>query len=260
MKQTEDPHILVLGSGTSQSLADRACPALLLRTGRDLTLLDMGPGTLGRLAKAGVPHSDLNRILITHFHPDHTAGLIHFLFATRHPPALSVRKPFRLVGPEGTGRLLSGLEQAYGRWIRLPSHVMEVEEWPLNSEEEKAFGPLRVSAARVRHTDRSLAYRVSTPGRKAIVYSGDTGYCDELIALANGCDLLILECSLPEDLAVEGHLTPRLAGKLAAAAGAAKLLLVHFYPEVLAVDIAAEVRESYQGELVLGRDLLTVRP
>ena len=259
MTHTNDAHLLVLGSGTSQPLADRGSPALLLRTGGDLTLLDMGPGTLGRLARAGIPHSNLDRILLTHFHPDHTAGLLHFLFATRHPPVLSTRKPFRLVGPEGTGRFLSGLEQAYGRWIRIPPRVMEIEEWPLNSGEGKALGPLTVSAASVRHTDSSLAYRLATPDGKVLVYSGDTGYCDELIALANGCDLLILECSLPEDSAVEGHLTPRLAGRLAAAAGAAKLLLVHFYPEVLAVDISSEVREVYRGELVIGRDFLTVR-
>ena len=254
----EKSSILILGSGTAQVSADRSCPAILLRTGQDLTLLDMGPGTLKQMARAGIPHTDLDRILITHFHPDHTAGLIHLLFATRHPPLLAARRPFLLAGPEGLKEFLSGLEQAYGRWVRLPSHIMDVLEWPSDSEEERPVGPLSISAARVRHTDRSLAYRIVTPDRKVVVYSGDTGVCDELIALANGCDLLILECSFPENRAVETHLTPRRAGFVAAAAEAAKLLLVHFYPEVMAVDVATEVRGAFGGELVLGRDLLAV--
>ena len=51
---------------------------------------------------------------------------------------------------------------------------------------------------------------------KSIVYSGDTDYCPELIELADNCDLLILECSFPDDMKVEGHLTPSEAGKIAA--------------------------------------------
>jgi len=58
---------------------------------------------------------------------------------------------------------------------------------------------------------------------------------------------------------IEVHLTPSLAGKIATQAGVRRLLLGHFYPEVLKTDITAECRKTYDGELILGRDLLHVR-
>gem|GEM_PF-7019234 len=64
---------------------------------------------------------------------------------------------------------------------------------------------------------------------------------------------------MPEDLAADGHLTPRLAGEPAAASGADRLLLLHFYPEVMAAHPRAEVRAACLGELVIGRDFPVVR-
>jgi ribonuclease BN (tRNA processing enzyme) len=91
---------------------------------------------------------------------------------------------------------------------------------------------------------------------KSFVYSGDTGPCSEIVDLARGTDLLILECSFPDGDDLEGHLTPSQAGQIARSAGVNKLLLVHFYPEVLATDVAKQCRRTYAGELILGRDLL----
>ena len=72
-----------------------------------------------------------------------------------------------------------------------------------------------------------------------MVYSGDTDYSEDLIRLAQGADLLICECSLPEEMKVEGHLVPSLAGRIASEAGCRKLLLVHLYPECEGRDIRA---------------------
>jgi ribonuclease BN (tRNA processing enzyme) len=57
---------------------------------------------------------------------------------------------------------------------------------------------------------------------------------------------------------VEGHLTPSLAGRIAAEAGAKKLLLTHFYPECESADIEAQCRKTYDGPLILARDLMVV--
>jgi ribonuclease BN (tRNA processing enzyme) len=71
---------------------------------------------------------------------------------------------------------------------------------------------------------------------------------------AAGCDLLLAECSLPDGMAIGGHLTPRQAGAIAARARTRRLVLTHFYPPVESVDIAAEVAELYAGPLVLATD------
>ncbi len=111
----------------------------------------------------------------------------------------------------------------------------------------------------VKHTPQSLAYRVELPWGKSFVYSGDTGFCSQIVDLAQGTDLLILDCSFPDGDEVEGHLTPFQAGRIASLAGVNKLLLIHFYPEVLATDMAKQCRTAYAGELILARDLLHLR-
>jgi ribonuclease BN (tRNA processing enzyme) len=135
---------------------------------------------------------------------------------------------------------------------------MDVQELDTLNPDRRQLQSLAMISAPVRHTAQSLAYRVQDPQGKSLVYSGDTAFCDEIVHLARGCDLLILECSFPDDEDAEGHLTPSLAGRVASLAGVKKLLLIHFYPEVLKTDIAAACRESYAGELILGRDLLHI--
>jgi len=55
-----------------------------------------------------------------------------------------------------------------------------------------------------------------------------------------------------------GHLTPSSAGRMAALAGAKRLVLTHFYPECLGTDIADQCRKTYDGKLILARDLLAI--
>ena len=88
------------------------------------------------------------------------------------------------------------------------------------------------------------------------MYTGDTGFTPELADFARGCDVLITEASFPEGQDVEGHLTPFQAGRIAALARVRKLVLIHFYPEVLRTDIVSQCRKSFDGEIVLGSDLL----
>jgi len=252
------PFVTLVGSGTGVPAPDRGSPCLMVHYRNELTLLDLGPGAVRRLSGMGVPHSLVKNILITHFHPDHTADLIHFLFATRYPPVLEKRSPFRIIGPEGLLGLMNSFEQAYGRWIRLPGDILSIEEMPLDASRVLGLEHFTVSSARTAHTGRSLAYRLDFPAGSSLVYSGDTGPCEALITLAKGCDLLVLECSFPDGEEMEGHLTPGQAGEIASAAGAKKLVLVHFYPEVLPADISGLCRRRFQGELIIGRDRLTV--
>jgi ribonuclease BN (tRNA processing enzyme) len=218
----------------------------------------MGPGTLRRLARLGIPFDRISLVCFTHFHPDHTADLIHFLFATRHPPVLERRKPFRLIGPRGLLDFLERIRSAYSHWLDLPPELLVIEELDTGAGEERSYEHFRLSTRPAEHTPRSLAYCIENPRGRRFVYSGDTGFCDGVIRLSRNADLLVLECSFPEGQEVEGHLTPSLAGRIARQAGAKKLVLLHFYPEVLATDIADECRKEFGGEIILGRDNLHV--
>ncbi len=251
-------HLIILGSGTSIPMTDRASPSLALIVNNRPILFDMGPGTVRQLIKAGLDFEKINQIFITHFHPDHTADLIHFLFATRNPSILKHRHPFVINGPEGLNELVRNLQSAYENWLTLPSEIMDIEEFAIGKITQRDYDDFRIISCPTNHTSHSIAYRVETSG-KTFVYSGDTGYCDDIVTLAEKADTLVLECALPDGNEMEGHLTPSLAGKIATLANVKQLLLTHFYPECLATDIESQCRKTFQGELVLGRDLLKIR-
>ena len=251
-------NLILVGSGTGIPLNDRASPSLLLLMDGHTILIDMGPGTLRRLASLGLNHNRITQIFITHFHPDHTADLIHFLFATKNPEVLKKRAPFRITGPLGLGDFLRAIQRAYKTWLNIPPEIMEIEELDTLKPEERAYGSFNLFSRPVSHNPESLAYRIENPSGEGLVYSGDTGFCDEIIDLARNIGLLILECSFPEEKAMDGHLTPSLAGHIAASANARKLVLLHFYPDVLKTDIVRACRKTFHGELILGRDSLQI--
>jgi len=250
--------LIILGSGTSIPLSDRASPSLALIVDDIPVIFDMGPGALRQMTKAGLDFKKIEQIFITHFHPDHTADLIHFLFATKSPSILKRRSPFVITGPKGLKEHINRLQEAYGHWLTLPSEIIEIEELDIEKTVERDYGSFITITCPTNHTPHSLAYRIETKTGKSIVYSGDTGCCEEIVDLAGGVDLLILECSFPDGQEAEGHLTPSQAGRIATLANVHKLLLTHFYPECLATDIENQCRKTFHRELILGSDLLQI--
>jgi ribonuclease Z len=102
---------------------------------------------------------------------------------------------------------------------------------------------------------------VERPGQ-AMAFVMDTGLCQAALELARGADLLVCEATFAEaesELATKyRHLTAAQAGRLAAAAGARRLVITHFsqrYPDAerLLEEAAAEF-----PDVVGAHDLLTV--
>jgi ribonuclease BN (tRNA processing enzyme) len=87
-----------------------------------------------------------------------------------------------------------------------------------------------------------------------MVYSGDTDYSESIVSLASGCDLLIIECSYPNEIEVSGHLIPKKAAEMARQSGCKKLALTHIYPACADYDLVAECKETYNGDVVLAED------
>ncbi len=250
--------LIILGSGTAIPMDDRASPSLVLLDGSRSILFDMGPGSLRQFSHIGLNFLNISHIFITHFHPDHCADLVHFLFATHNPLILKKRTPFHVIGPQGLKDFLKGLRKTYGKWIHIPPDIMILEERSRAMKGAATYGDLTVLSQPVEHTPQSLAYRVERPNGDSFVYSGDTGFCKGIVDLAQGADLLILEASFPNGQEAEGHLTPFLAGRVAALSKTRRLVLLHFYPDILATDITTQCRKSFSGELILGRDLLSL--
>lgn len=248
--------LVFLGTGTGIPLSYRGSPSLVLLHRSRLILFDLGPGSLRQLSRAGLDYRNIDHIFLTHFHPDHSADLVHFLFATRNPTTLKSRSAFGMTGPRGFQNFLRRLHKAYEKWLELPPELMAVEERNTEKWEKGILGDLRIISQPVDHTPQSVAYRVEGPENRSFVYSGDTGYCEGIVDLAKDVDILILECSFPDHLEADGHLTPSSAGRIATRSRARRLVLLHFYPEILMTDIATQCRKTYNGELTLAGDFL----
>lgn len=91
-----------------------------------------------------------------------------------------------------------------------------------------------------------------------MAYSGDAKDCTELVELGQGADVLILECSYPDQLAHSDHLCPAHAGQIATRAGAQHLVLTHLYPVCNAGEIEAQARQVFAGRLTVAHDGLVL--
>lgn len=260
IKGDRELEVVILGSGTGVPLWDRASPSLAVLVDGRPVLFDIGPGTLRQMIRAGFPFEALEHVFLTHFHPDHTADLIGLFFATRNPAIMARKAPFTLHGPLGLESFVRRLQNAYSPWLDLPQPILALDELGPAPLPERHLDRHRILAHPSLHSPNSLAYRIESPDGKVCVYSGDTDFSQPLVSFAAGADLLILESAFPDSRKTPGHLTPSLAGRLAHEARAKRLLLIHFYPECLASDVAAQCRKTFEGELTLASDLLRVRP
>src|ERR671928_1287699 len=67
--------LVVLGTASQAPTRSRNHNGYLLRWDGDGFLFDPGEGTQRQMLLAGVPSSAVTRILVTHFHGDHSLGL-----------------------------------------------------------------------------------------------------------------------------------------------------------------------------------------
>lgn len=250
--------LTILGSGTCVPSLQRSACSALMQVNNSRLLFDLGPGTMRRLLETDTCILDIGFIFFSHFHPDHTGELVSFLFASKYPGANRRKKPLTVVAAKGFSDFLNGLKQGYGEWIELAPEVLSVIELDNTGPDTRRFKNFVLKSIPVMHRKESIAFRIENADGKSIVYSGDTDYSENLIDLAAGADILICESALPDHLKVEGHLTPSLAGKIAAAAGVKKLVLTHFYPECETADIEGQCRKTYAGPLILARDLMQI--
>jgi ribonuclease BN (tRNA processing enzyme) len=244
--------VTLLGTGTVALNGQRCCAGYLYEAGDLKLLLDCGSGVTHRLAELGLAWQAISHVALTHFHIDHHGDLPTLIFAWKYGQLPARSQPLTIVGPAGTRALVERLAAAYGDWLLTPGFPVDVREIA-PGERLPLPADVVLSAQKVPHTTESVAYCIERGGRR-IVYTGDTGPDDALADWARDCDLLVCECSLPESMAIEEHLTPQQCAQLAARAEPRHVVLTHFYPPVERVDIRAAMAAHYNGPVTLGRD------
>jgi ribonuclease BN (tRNA processing enzyme) len=250
--------VTILGSGTCVPSLKRSSCSVLIETGNSKLLLDAGPGTMRRLMEAGVSIFELSHLFFSHFHPDHTSELVPLLFATKYPDETQRKDRLTVLADRAFKLFFIKLTDVYGEWIVLPPDKFQIIPLDPRDSRGRSFDDFTVTCQTVAHREESLAYRITDAAGKSIVYSGDTDISENLVVLANGADLLICESALPDELKSPGHLTPSLAGDIAARANVKHLVLTHFYPECETVDLVSQCQKTYDGPITLAEDLMTI--
>lgn len=252
--------------GGPQPSPDRNEPANLLLVGNEAHLVDVGDGAATSMVRAGVRHSDLRSIWISHIHFDHIGGLFGVLglrLQTRN------ENPLTIYGPPGTQEIVDGLLAAMQPSARSGFGVPgEVSINPADSiivQELEHGDVVNLGSDTVRVVNnthysfeagsqeeayyRSLSFRFDLADR-SIVYTGDTGPSDAVVELAQGADMLVTEVidldrtmrriranaeGMPSPVVEQmrqhlsaHHVTTDDIGKMAQAANVGQVVVTHF--------------------------------
>jgi len=247
--------LIVIGSGTGIPSLRRGAPGLIILSDSARLLIDSGSGTLGRMLEVGVTFRDPDLLLYTHIHPDHVSDLVPIIFASKYADQPR-EKELLVIGGPGFQPYFEKLKNLYGSWIEPQSYRLTIREI---SQEVLTYRDIRILSRPMAHLAESVGYRIEFKDGKSIAISGDTDYCQNIIDLAFEVDLLVVECSFPDNKKVEGHLTPSLAGRIALESNCKKLLLTHLYPICDQFDVVSQCRQAFKGEVILGEDFMKIR-
>lgn len=186
--------LTIVGSGDAFGSGGRFNTCFQVETAKATMLIDCGASSLVALRARGLDPSRLDGVILSHLHGDHFGGLPFLLIDAQHLSRR--RRPFVIAGPPGTrARLEAALEvlfptSAATKW-RFSWEVIEIEP----GRPREILGH-RVVTAEVLHPSGapSTAVRFSD-GSATLAYSGDTEWTDALLPIADGAELLIIECS-----------------------------------------------------------------
>ncbi|OPY60503.1 MAG: Ribonuclease Z [Syntrophorhabdaceae bacterium PtaU1.Bin034] len=237
--------IKILGTGTAVPSLTRLSSSYLVLAGGACILLDIGPSVVRRLLEAGCRVNDIDVIVLTHFHPDHTVDLTTFLFACNYGEA-ERQKPLVVVGGKGVRAFYRKLARLYP-WIVPLKYEMTIKT--LSKGAWKIDGSA-ITTVPTNHRGESIGVRIEEKGKTA-VFSGDTDYSPEFVRLASRADLLVIECSFPEYKA-KGHLNLPAVLTIVKEAKPKRVIMSHLYPAW------EEFNDVLPPPLLLGEDGLEI--
>jgi len=267
----------VLGSGGPELQDKRASSSYLVwKDGQALVLVDAGGGSAIRFGESGAQMSQLDVLLFTHFHVDHSGDFSALIKSSWFEDR---KRPLPIYGPAGNDFMptttefvsdLFGDKRGVYRYLsellapgEEGSYKMQPHNVVAGSTPVAVFhsGDLAVYAVRVVHgAVPALAWRVETGG-KVIVFSGDTNGQDPgLVRLATNADLFIAHNAVPEGVTgIERrlHMPPSVIGQIAGDAHVKNLVLSHRMLRTLGKEgqTQSEVRKRYSGPLEFANDL-----
>jgi ribonuclease BN (tRNA processing enzyme) len=247
------PLIQFLGTGNAFNTDGRGTQSILFAPGSASPfLVDLGPNSIYAMVRFDVDWRKIDRLFLTHLHGDHMAGwpflLLNMVILDRRT------RPFDVYGPEGTRSALEGLAGLCFQDV-LERQSFDIRYHELSVAEQggvQGRQGMQFDVLPMEHHPSSIGYRFHVDG-SSIGVSGDTGWCDSLEQLAEGCSVLILECTSvqPES---RNHLCLEEIRSGRDRLGEGQVLLVHLSDDVaedLARDPVPNLLATYDGMIFL---------
>lgn len=240
--------IVMLGTGAALVDPDRGHSGIVLSVEGRHYLLDIGHGTTRQLVRATIDPAQINNVFISHLHFDHIEDAGYFIIST-----WMMNRTVKPVihGPPGTKQFIGHLleDGAFQADIRArAAYKQRAESLEMVRPEVREFAPglifddglVKVYAQYVEHIEKELlhcfGFRIEAGG-KVIAFSGDTAPCEAMLRLSQNADLLIHECTFPEEalefrrkveIGTYAHTSPTELGRLATRAKVKSLVATHF--------------------------------
>lgn len=251
--------ITLLGTAGAVTNGARDNVSLVLTSGDVHVLIECGGSAAHKLARVGIAYETLQDIILTHTHLDHFYGLPAYVFSTRYKN-VNRTTPLRVYVPEPSVQDVIALLDCFGLRAA-PFFPIDVRGIPLQEHVEVLRNErMIITATPVDHSTEHPACgikMVSQTSGRTFVYSSDTGPSERLIRFAAGVDVLFHECAgLAKHPIPAIHSNALQVGEIARMCQVQKLVLLHLdmvcHDDPLA--IIAEVRQNFQGEVVVASD------
>jgi ribonuclease BN (tRNA processing enzyme) len=247
--------VRLLGSGGWMPTDARETSCLYVRDGDRVLLVDAGTG-LRRIRTDAELLEGVDRVdvVLTHFHLDHVVGLSYL-------PGIEVPVHVWAGGQVSVGA--PSLELVH-RLLDPPfllrdadavaDLVQDVHELQPPGVE---IGPFRVDVrVQTKHPSPTLALRVNG----VLAHCTDTAYDEENVEFAREARVLLHEAFHAADTTDdEGHTASGEAGRLAAAAGVGRLVLIHPGPVTTDEEALLSFARRHFSATELGRDGMRIQ-
>jgi ribonuclease BN (tRNA processing enzyme) len=236
--------VTVLGSSAWYATRERAASGYLVDFGDTRIWLDAGGGTWQRLIER-VDFTDVDGVILSHRHPDHTIDLFQ-LFHARQYGGSKPMDPIPLWAPPET----------IDRVLAFTSQVDEAFDLrPVETSDSIELAGAQVSFFQMTHPPQTLGVRIERDGG-VFAYSADSGPEFDVAGLVGGAGVFLCEATYQNgDDLWEGHMSATQAAAAATEGGAAKLVLTHLPPKRdLAISLAEAQREAGGIDVQLAAD------
>jgi len=186
--------ITFLGSGNAFAADGRYWSSFLVDK---KYLFDAPPTLLPHLKQLRVPLPDIEVIFLTHHHGDHFMGVpflfLEYLYMTERSNDLYI------VGPPGVREWIEDFaDRCYPNITRDAGYRrIYVDAVPRKQQQAGAISFWSVPMNHVKESMEAFGYRAKING-KTVAYTGDTMFCDEIIELADGSDVFVVDCTYNE--------------------------------------------------------------